>query len=238
MSTASYVETLSNGSRALEPIRVGLFTNEPIRIVGLSLISISGEQEDRLQLIPVTGTPDELLTDSSLKYMVVDLNSECSSFKTLEFIRRVRPDIRQIFIGRPEDDEAAGDLIAAGAKGYLGCTEGPGKLRQAIESVEAGAIWARRETLSALVVRLIENRDDRPPIANYQLTAREGEVLHLVLRARSNREIASELGIEERSVQAHVSRLMRKAGVNNRVGLTMQAMSAFIPLPASSQKPG
>jgi DNA-binding NarL/FixJ family response regulator len=228
MSTASFVEIMPSGSDALEPIRVGLFTNEPIRIEGLSSISAFDDQEARLQLIPVTGTPDELLADSSLKYMVVDLNSECCTLKTPDLIRRVRPDIRQIVIGRPEDEGAVGDLIAAGAKGYLSCTAGPEKLRRAIEAVEAGAIWARRETLSNLIVRLINGRDERPTTANHPLTAREGEVLRLVLKARSNREIASELGIEERTVQAHVTRLMRKAGVNNRIGLTMQAMSVFM----------
>jgi DNA-binding transcriptional ArsR family regulator len=45
----------------------------------------------------------------------------------------------------------------------------------------------------------------------------------LILTARSNREIARELGIEERTVQAHVSRLMRKTGADNRINLLMRS---------------
>jgi len=45
-----------------------------------------------------------------------------------------------------------------------------------------------------------------------RLTARERQVMDLILLARSNREIARELGIEERTVKAHVGRLMRKTG--------------------------
>jgi DNA-binding CsgD family transcriptional regulator len=52
--------------------------------------------------------------------------------------------------------------------------------------------------------------------ATAQLPPRERLVLELILMARSNREIASELGIEERTVEAYVGRLMRRAGVNTR----------------------
>ena len=60
-----------------------------------------------------------------------------------------------------------------------------------------------------------------------QLTAREHEVLELILKAQSNREIAARLGIEERTVRAHLARLMRKAGVDNRIKLSMTAQHLF-----------
>ncbi len=59
------------------------------------------------------------------------------------------------------------------------------------------------------------------------LTARERQVLDLILLARSNREIARELGIEERTVKAHVGRLMRKTGAENRIDLSMRALNGL-----------
>ena len=56
------------------------------------------------------------------------------------------------------------------------------------------------------------------------LTTREEQVLQLLLLARSNREIAEELGIEERTVKAHVGKLMRKIGAENRIELSMRAL--------------
>jgi DNA-binding NarL/FixJ family response regulator len=50
-------------------------------------------------------------------------------------------------------------------------------------------------------------------------------VLELILLARSNREIAHQLGIEERTVKAHVGRLMRKTGADNRIKLSMRALN-------------
>jgi DNA-binding NarL/FixJ family response regulator len=57
------------------------------------------------------------------------------------------------------------------------------------------------------------------------LTSREREVLNLILSARSNREIAQQLGIEERTVKAHVGRLMRKTGAENRIELSVHALN-------------
>ena len=50
-------------------------------------------------------------------------------------------------------------------------------------------------------------------------------MLNLILMARSNREIADDLGIEERTVKAHVGRLMRKTGAENRIELSMRALN-------------
>ena len=61
-----------------------------------------------------------------------------------------------------------------------------------------------------------------------QLTARERQVMDLILLARSNREIARELGIEERTVKAHVGRLMRKTGAENRIDLSMRALNGLV----------
>jgi DNA-binding NarL/FixJ family response regulator len=60
------------------------------------------------------------------------------------------------------------------------------------------------------------------------LTDREQQVLDLILAASSNREIARELGIEERTVKAHVGRLMRKSGVDNRLELSMRALNGSL----------
>jgi DNA-binding NarL/FixJ family response regulator len=65
-----------------------------------------------------------------------------------------------------------------------------------------------------------------------QFTARETEVLKLLVAARSNREIARTLGLEERTVQAHVAKLMRKVGVENRIALSMYAVTNSIVTPA------
>src|ERR1035441_7438088 len=77
--------------------------------------------------------------------------------------------------------------------------------------------------LSPLIDRLLGASDGSLTNDPPRLTERERQVLDLILTARSNREIAHELGIEERTVQAHVGRLMRKSGAENRLDLLMRA---------------
>jgi DNA-binding NarL/FixJ family response regulator len=111
----------------------------------------------------------------------------------------------------------------AGARAYLDLKASPQIVRKAVEVVTGGSIWASRRLLSTLIDRLLGSNDasltSNPP----RLTERERQVLDLILTARSNREIARELGIEEHTVQAHVGRLLRKTGAENRIDLLMRA---------------
>ena len=56
-------------------------------------------------------------------------------------------------------------------------------------------------------------------------TEREREVLHLLVSGHSNKEIGAALGIEERTVKMHVAKLLRKAGVTNRIALSVHALT-------------
>jgi DNA-binding NarL/FixJ family response regulator len=77
--------------------------------------------------------------------------------------------------------------------------------------------------LSEIVDQLLNRRSVpiAPPAPTF--SPRERQVLDLIMSACSNREIAEELGIEERTVKAYVTSLMRKTGVDNRVSLSVRA---------------
>jgi DNA-binding NarL/FixJ family response regulator len=216
---------MSSSIRKDEPIRVGLLTDEPLRLEGLVSIFEHGPSEGCAQLIPVVGKMEELLADASLKYLVVDLNSSSEGMETLESIRRRRADMKLIVIGPEGKDNLVMDSIMAGARAYLDLKACPRIVHQAVEVVTSGSIWASRRLLSSLIDRLMGSSDTSLTNTPPQLTGREQQVLELILTARSNREIARELGIEERTVQAHVGRLMRKTGADNRIDLLMRSSS-------------
>lgn len=215
------------GNRRAIPIRIGLVADEPIRLAGLSSIFEQPAQEDQVQLVPETGSLQELLALAGLKYLIVDLHSSANGLKALDAIRQHRPDIRSIVIGPDGNDDLVLRAIAAGARAYLDQKAGPDVVRKAIEVVTDGSIWASRRLLSKLIDRLLKPSDMMQATTVPQLTARELEVLELILKAQSNREIAAHLGIEERTVRAHLARLMRKAGVDNRIKLSMSARHLF-----------
>jgi DNA-binding NarL/FixJ family response regulator len=219
-----------SASHTSQIIRIGLLAGEPIRLEGLTIVFEERPAPGKIQLVPVVGTIQELLANPAVEYLVVDLNSSSGGFDTVEAVRRSRPGMRQIVIGPDNEDELVLSSIVAGARAYLDTSAGTDTIRQAIEIVVSGSIWAPRRLLSKLIDRLLEVPDTNLPSEPLRLTARERQVLELILTARSNREIARELGIEERTVKAHVGRLMRKAGAENRIELSMRALAGAMAL--------
>jgi len=208
-----------------EVIRIGVLAAEPIRVAGLATIFDQPADDGRPRLVSVVGALAELLALANLKYLVIDLHSSGSGLEVLETIRQTRPDMRSIMIGPQGDDELVLTAITAGARAYLDLTADPATVRSAIEVVTSGSIWAPRRLLSRLIDRLLGVPKVTRRVMGPDLTLREQQVLELLLMAHSTREIATRLGIEQRTVKAYIGRLMRKTGADNRVKLSMSALN-------------
>lgn len=207
-------------------IRIGVLAGEPIRLEGLSSVFDELPKPGKPQLVAVVGTLPELLANRDVDYLVVDFNSSSEGLKTLEKVKQTKPGMRQIVIGPDDDDELVLEAITAGARAYLDSSADPHTVRMAIDIVVGGSIWAPRRLLSKLIDRLLNvPKGGSAASASLELTSRERQVLDLILLARSNREIAKQLGIEERTVKAHVGRLMRKTGAENRIELSIRALN-------------
>ena len=227
-----------SSSRKQDQFLIGVLSGEPIRLEGLRMIFEKPPPPDNPKLIPVIGTLEELLANRAVEFLIVDLYSASGGLHLLELVRRSRPGMRQIVIGPEHDDEKVLEAIKAGARAYLDSSATVQTVRMAIDVVVSGSIWAPRRLLSKLIDRLLNVPQSSAAAAGMDLTAREREVLELILLARSNREIARELGIEERTVKAHVGRLMRKTGADNRIELSVKALNHALVPPASRRKVG
>ena len=207
---------------------IGILAVEPIRVAGLASVFDLPAQPGRAKMVPVVGSLKELLAANEIGHIVVDLHASRGGVGTLKEVRSLRPDIRLIVIGPEGDDELVMQSIEAGARAYLGRSATPETVRAAIGEVIRGSIWAPRRLLSRLIDRLLKAppAPSAPPASpRPQLTPREEQVLKLILMARSTREIALQLGIEQRTVKSYVARLMRKTGSDNRVKLSVSALS-------------
>ena len=208
----------------LDPICIGLVSDEPIRLEGLSCIFDGISLNGRAPLVPISGTLEELMGRHAIEYLVLDLQCSSIGVHTLQAIHHARPCIKLIVIGPEGDDELVMQAIMAGARAWVDLTADPDRIRLAIETVTSGSIWAPRRLLSKLIDRLLKVPDSSLTSSRPHLTIREKQVLEHILLARSNREVAQQLGIEERTVKAHVGRLMRKTGSDNRIELSMSAL--------------
>src|SRR5207253_1073079 len=96
---------------------------------------------------------------------------------------------------------------------------------QAIRVVNQGSVWAPRRVLSMFIERVSSAPGRIFPAGRVTFTDREKQVLEMLVAGRSNKEIGAALGIEERTVKAHVAKLMRKVGVQNRIALSVHAIT-------------
>ena len=200
--------------------RVGLVASDPLRILGLEVIL---SEEVSADVVPMTVSG--ALHSFELSLILIDADNVSQLFEQLATFRRQRPDLRVIVLGRENDQDFIQRVIGAGAKGYLSHDAKESDIRLCVEVVRDGSIWAPRKVLARLLdtAPLVIQSNAQP---ESKFTDREGQVLNLLIEGRPNRDIAMMLGIDEGTVKAHISRLMRKVGVGNRTALTMHFLSS------------
>jgi NarL family two-component system response regulator LiaR len=108
--------------------------------------------------------------------------------------------------------------VRAGAIGYLLKDADSEELHRAIRGAAEGRVQLAPEAAARLM------REVRAPANPEALTERETEILTLVARGKSNRQIASELFVEEKTVKSHISNILRKLGVPSRTQAALHAV--------------
>ena len=125
---------------------------------------------------------------------------------------------------RPGEDEALAAL-GAGASGYCNGHAAPEVLRQVATVVANGGLWVGQSLLQRLLAgtaRLLPPPESQTaPAWQEKLTERELQVARLIAQGASNKEIARQLDITERTVKAHVAALLEKCSARDRLQLSL-----------------
>ncbi len=199
-------------------IRIAVLESDPLRFIGLRAL-LESEADFELSLVPL----DQI--ESTVVYDVVLIaeRRDVNVYELIENLKARQPAVRIIVAGQSEDDETVLKALCGGAKGYVNENALASEFAQAIRVAAQGLIWASRRIVSLLIDRSsgVARRKFMPD----PLTSREKQVLEMLVAGRSNKEIAAPLGIEERTVKAHVAKLMRKLGVQNRIKLSVHAIT-------------
>jgi DNA-binding NarL/FixJ family response regulator len=210
-------------ARSTTPREIGLVSTDSVRIAGLQAIfaEVAG-----VGVVPLSSAG--ALRAHSSHTVLVDASSTDYLFELLGAFRRTRPTLKLIVLGDNTSSEYIERIIDAGAKGFLSHTASARELSMALEVVQDGSLWAPRKVLA----QLLEARGAaRPPVGTpngAKFTARENQVMQLLVGGQSNREIGEALGIGPGTVKAHMGRIMRKAGVGNRIELTMYILNQHL----------
>ena len=136
------------------------------------------------------------------------------------------PEVKVVILTTFEQDDYIFGALNAGASGFLLKRTAPEELLTAIHTVAAGD-----SLLSPSVTRTVIDRMARQPTPEIgsgrqldELTPREREVLELIARGGSNKRIALELGVAEKTVKTHVGHVLAKLGVTDRTQAALWAV--------------
>jgi len=189
-----------------ELVRAGLRTflelQPDMTVVGEAA---SGEQA----LALVAGVkPDIVLLDLVLPGM--------SGVETVRRLRLTHPEVKVVVLTSFAGQDSVLPAVRAGVAGYLLKDVGPAELAEALRSVHAGGS-PLHPRVAATVLRQVTSDVD-------PLTPREREVLRLIARGLSNRLIARELVLSEKTVKTHVSAVLAKLGVADRTQAALLAV--------------
>ncbi|HXY52367.1 MAG TPA: response regulator transcription factor [Terriglobales bacterium] len=201
-------------------IRIAVVESDPLRFVGFRALF---DSESDFELV-AAALPD-ISVLQGIDLVLLGSRAGQNLFDLMASLKATRPDLRIIVTGSGMDEETILKAIASGAKGYVDEAATPSEFVQAIRVVHQGSVWAPRRVLSMFIERVTSSPGRIFPAGRVTFTDREKEVLEMLVAGRSNKEIGAALGIEERTVKAHVAKLMRKVGVQNRIALSVHAIT-------------
>jgi DNA-binding NarL/FixJ family response regulator len=165
----------------------------------------------------------EVTSDAAFDLIVLDLNLPgVVGLSCLKRVREIAPLTPMLIVSAVDDPATMSDVIRAGGTGYVPKSAQRQMLVDAIRVIMGGGTYLPMEGMIAL-------RDSQPPVAppdnasRDALTSRQRRVLELLGQGKSNKQIAIELQISEITVKAHVSSILKKMGLNNRVQAALEA---------------
>lgn len=175
-------------------------------------IQVIGEAGDGLETIHNVREeePDLVLLDLNMPRM--------NGITTLKKIKEISPQVKILILTIHDGEEYIYEVIKAGAEGFIQKDIKPEELRDSIVKVINGEkvfpISVEKQIAETVVIK----RDVQ------KLSAREQEVLGLLAQGMSNREIAANLFISEKTVKNHVSNILKKMSVNDRTQAVIVAL--------------
>ena len=182
-----------------------LTADDDIQVVGQA--STGREAVERARRV----APDVVLMDIRMP--------DIDGISATRELSRARPDAKDLIVTTFEQDDYVFGALRAGASGFVTKRTRPEELIAAVHSIAAGD-----SLLSPSVTRRVIDRmaqQPTPEVADQTrldaLTPREREVLQLVARGLSNREIAAALFVEESTIRTHVKRILMKLDLRDRV---------------------
>lgn len=175
-------------------------------------LQVVGEAADGAQAVQLADQvkPDVILMDILMPVM--------DGLTAIQKIKQAHPEIEIIALTSVLEDDKVYKAVHAGAMGYLLKDTRADELAKAIKAASRGEVQLHPEAAKRLI------REVRMPESPEKLTERETEVLRLIAKGLSNKDIAVQLVVSEKTVKTHVSNVLAKLHLPSRTQAALYAL--------------
>ncbi len=182
--------------------------------------AVIGEASDGKQLVELVERlePDIVLLDISMK--------DTGGLQALQQLKRVRPHSRVLILSMHTDPALIMQALECGAHGYLLKDTTVNELKHALEALRKNERYlspAIAHTVINQALTRVQKRQPEPA-QTHNLTARQLEILRLIVRGKSTREIANGLSLSIKTVETHRAQIMKRLQIHDVAGLVLFAV--------------
>lgn len=182
--------------------------------------AVVGEANDGSQLLEMVEqlSPDIVLLDISMK--------ETGGLEALKRLKLVRPQSKVLILSMHTDPSLIMQALESGAHGYLLKDTTATELEHALEALRNDERYLSPAIAHTVINQaLTRNQKHQPAVPDmHNLTARQLEILRLIVRGKSTREIANGLGLSIKTVETHRSQIMKRLQIYDVAGLVLFAV--------------
>lgn len=205
----------------MSPIRVLLVDDHPVvrsgirglieKALDLEMVGEASTGEESLRMVEETH-PDVLLLDMELP--------DIQGTQVARQVQQQHPNIKILALSAHDDTAYVRNLLESGAAGYLMKEEAPEAIVDAVRGVARGEQgWVSRRIAAQMASWMKAGEQ-----GNLRLTAREQDVLRLIVQGKTNQGIALELAISEKTVEKYIRAIFTKLNVASRVEAAVLAV--------------
>lgn len=214
LASMNWLATFYGKAQLVAKMKIILVDDHSILLDGLKRLI---QEDDMLSVLDaVTTLPDAIRAIDKYKpdLVITDYNlGEDDGLSLVQKVKRINPEIKIIVLSMHDESHLVKEILKEGINGYVLKKDTKDELLEAIYSVRSGKMYLSNDINSMLVKSLYE------PDEGKLLTSREREILQLIAKEYTNRDIAEELFISERTVETHRKNIFRKTKTNSIVGL-------------------
>lgn len=212
----------------MQDIKLALFDDHPILLEGMVGLFADMKEYDVVGKGSCAIEAVEISLRSGAEAIILDLDMPGDVFEVIRNFRRRKPDIKILIFTASNAIDQAVKALECGANGYVLKGSRIEDLANAIRSVMDGETYITQQMAARVIMALRQASLQQSGKQKVQLSSREQQVTDLLMKGKTNREIAATLKISEKTVKHYMTVLMQKMHARNRVEVVL-AVQQMLP---------